>query len=99
MTVAGTLSPNTSTSTDAPALDSTGGTSQAGRASVEVEVFGDRVPATVMPDSVLSKKSAVQTSEDATGGWRSGAAEGRCVAAAGALTTRTTWSRSTASVT
>ncbi len=28
-------------------------------ASVEVEVFGDRVPATVMPDAVLSKKSAV----------------------------------------
>ncbi len=31
-------------------------------ASVEVEVFGDRVPATVMPDAVLSKKSAVQAS-------------------------------------
>ena len=31
-------------------------------ATVEVEVFGDRVPATVMPDAVLSKKSAVKTS-------------------------------------
>jgi len=32
-------------------------------ATVEVEVFGDRVPATVMPDAVLSKKkSAVSTS-------------------------------------
>jgi glycine cleavage system aminomethyltransferase T/glycine/D-amino acid oxidase-like deaminating enzyme len=31
-------------------------------ATVEVEVFGDRVPATVMPDAVLSRKSAVKTS-------------------------------------
>ena len=31
-------------------------------ATVEVEVFGNRVPATVMPDAVLSKKSAVKTS-------------------------------------
>jgi len=31
-------------------------------ATVEVEVFGSRVPATVMPDAVLSRKSAVQTS-------------------------------------
>ena len=31
-------------------------------ATVEVEVFGDRVPATVMPDAVLAKKSAVPTS-------------------------------------
>src|SRR5437667_248229 len=31
-------------------------------ATVEVEVFGNRVPATVMPDAVLSKKSAVSAS-------------------------------------
>ncbi|TMD74978.1 MAG: hypothetical protein E6I77_11325 [Chloroflexi bacterium] len=31
-------------------------------ATVEVEVFGSRVPATVMPDAVLSKKSAVSAS-------------------------------------
>ncbi|TMD18826.1 MAG: FAD-dependent oxidoreductase [Chloroflexi bacterium] len=31
-------------------------------ATVAVEVFGNRVPATVMPDAVLSKKSAVKTS-------------------------------------
>jgi glycine cleavage system aminomethyltransferase T/glycine/D-amino acid oxidase-like deaminating enzyme len=31
-------------------------------ATVEVEVFGERVPAMVMPDSVLAKKSAVRTS-------------------------------------
>ena len=31
-------------------------------ATVEVEIFGDRVPATVMPDAVLSKTSAVRAS-------------------------------------